>query len=141
MSRRTPGWLVALCGAIASVCGWLPWLTSGGGRLSAIGGVIGELPGPAPGFGVGQLIVLLASTLIVAGAMAARGFSPRLASVVALTISVLLIVLTVWFYRLYVYAPVAAGYGLYLGGAVGVVAVLASVWAMVAAWAASPRVA
>jgi hypothetical protein len=69
--------------------------------------------------------------------MAARGLSARLASSVALTISVLLVVLAVWYYRLYVYPPVAAGYGLYIGAAVAVVAVLMSVWAMVAAWAAA----
>ncbi|MEO3758006.1 hypothetical protein ABGB19_06925 [Mycobacterium sp. B14F4] len=141
MSRLDPGWLVALCGAIVSVSAWLPWLTAGGGRVSAIGGVVGELRGPAPGFGVGQLIVLLASMLIVAGAMAARGLSPKLASSVALGLSVLMLVLTVWYYRLYVYSPVSAGYGLYLGAAVGVAAVLASVWTMVAAWATAARTA
>lgn len=114
---------------------WLPWLTANGGRVSAIGGVFGDLPAPAPGFGVGQLIVLLASLLIVAGAMAARGFSARLASTAALSISVLLVVLMVWYYRLYVYSPVSAGYGLYLGAAMAVAAVLLSVWAMVTAWA------
>lgn len=135
MSRLRPGWLVALCGAIVSVSAWLPWLTANGGRVSAIGGIFGELPAPKPGFGVGQLIVLLASLLIVAGAMSARGFSARLASTAALAISVLLVVLAVWYYRLYVYAPVSAGYGLYLGAAVAVVAAVLSVWAMVAAWA------
>lgn len=135
MSRLRPGWLVALCGAIVSVSAWLPWLTANGGRVSAIGGVFGDLPAPAPGFGVGQLIVLLASLLIVAGAMAARGFSARLASTAALSISVLLVVLMVWYYRLYVYSPVSAGYGLYLGAAMAVAAVLLSVWAMVTAWA------
>jgi hypothetical protein len=135
MSRPRPGWLVVLCGAIVSVSAWLPWLTAGGGRISAIGGVVGEVRGPAPGFGVGQSIVLLASMLIIAGAMAARGLSARVASSVALALSVLLVVLTVWYYRLYVYAPVSAGYGLYLGAAVGVAAVLASVWTMAAAWA------
>lgn len=139
MSRLGPGWLVALCGAIVSVSAWLPWLTAGGGRISAIGGVVGELRGPAPGFGVGQLIVLLASLLIVAGAMAARGLSPRLASSAALALSVLMVVLTVWYYRLYVFSPVSAGYGFYLGAAVGVAAVLASVWTMVAAWATGAR--
>jgi hypothetical protein len=141
MSRLRPGWLVALSGAILSVSAWLPWLTARGGRVSAIGGVVGELPGPAPGFGVGQLIVLLASMLIVAGATAARGLSARMASSAALGLSVLLLVLTVWYYRLYVYAPVSAGYGLYLGAAVGVVAVLASVWSMVAAWSMATRTA
>jgi hypothetical protein len=95
---------------------------------------------PPPGFGVGQLIVLLASTLIVAGAIAARGLSGRLASTAALVISVLLVVLTMWYYRLYVYPPVSAGYGLYLGAAAAGFAVLLSVWAMVAAWSAASRV-
>ncbi|OBF98355.1 hypothetical protein A5790_03685 [Mycobacterium sp. 852002-51152_SCH6134967] len=135
MSRVRPGWLVALCGAIVSVSAWLPWLTANGGRVSAIGGIFGDLPAPKPGFGVGQLIVLLASLLIVAGAMSARGFSARIASTAALAISVLLVVLSLWYYRLYVYSPVSAGYGLYLGAAVAVVAVVLSVWAMVASWA------
>ncbi|KUI41567.1 hypothetical protein AU197_17485 [Mycobacterium sp. IS-1590] len=135
MSRVRPGWLVALCGAIVSVSAWLPWLTANGGRVSAIGGIFGDLPAPKPGFGVGQLIVLLASLLIVAGAMSARGFSARIASTAALAISVLLVVLALWYYRLYVYAPVSAGYGLYLGVVIAVVAVVLSVWAMVAAWA------
>ena len=142
MARLRPGWLVVLCAAVLAVSVWLPWLTSradGGGRVSAIGGVVGSMPVPAPGFGVGQLIVLLASTLIVAGAMAARGLFGRLASSSALTISVLIVVLTMWYYRLYVYAPVSAGYGLYLGGAAAVCAVLLSVWAMLAAWSAVSR--
>ena len=91
------------------------------------------------GFGVGQLIVLLAATLIVAGAMAARGLSARVASSAALAISVLLVVLTVWYYRLYVHAPVSAGWGLYLGGVMAIAAVLLSVWAMAAAWASATR--
>ncbi|OBB39830.1 hypothetical protein [Mycobacterium sp. 852002-51961_SCH5331710] len=135
MPRVRPGWLVALCGAIVSVSGWLPWLTANGGRVSAIGGIFGDLPAPKPGFGVGQLIVLLASLLIVAGAMSARGFSARLASTAALAISVLLVVLAVWYYRLYVYSPVSAGYGLYIGAAMAVVAAVLSVWAMVTSWA------
>ncbi|UUO02688.1 hypothetical protein M4D79_04800 [Mycolicibacterium novocastrense] len=135
MSRVRPGWLVAMCGAIVSVSAWLPWLTANGGRVSAIGGIFGDLPAPKPGFGVGQLIVLLASLLIVAGAMSARGFSARIASTAALAISVLLVVLAVWYYRLYVYSPVSAGYGLYIGAAIAVVAAVLSVWAMVTAWA------
>ncbi|VEG38905.1 putative transmembrane protein [Mycolicibacterium flavescens] len=135
MSRVRPGWLVALCGAIVSVSAWLPWLTANGGRVSAIGGIFGDLPAPKPGFGVGQLIVLLASLLIVAGAMSARGFSARIASTAALAISVLLVVLSLWYYRLYVYSPVSAGYGLYLGAGIAVVAVVLSVWAMAASWA------
>jgi hypothetical protein len=93
------------------------------------------------GFGVGQLIVLLAATLIVAGAMAGRGLSARLASTAALAISVLLVVLSVWYYRLYVYPPVSAGYGFYLGVVMAGAAVLLSVWAMAAAWAAASRTA
>ncbi|OBF27768.1 hypothetical protein A5724_29625 [Mycobacterium sp. ACS1612] len=140
MARLRPGWLVVLCAAVLAVSVWLPWLTSradGGGRATAIGGIVGSMPVPPPGFGVGQLIVLLASTLIVAGAMAARGLFGRLASSAALTISVLLVVLTAWYYRLYVYAPVSAGYGLYLGGAAAVCAMVLSVWAMLASWSAA----
>ena len=141
MSRLRPGWLVALCAVILLVSAWLPWLTAdGGARASAVGGVVGDvadLREKLSGFGVGQLIVLLASMLIVAGAMAARGVSARVASSAALAISVLLVVFTVWYYRLYVYPPVSVGYGLYLGLAMAIAAVLVSVWAMVAAWAAT----
>lgn len=143
MARLRPGWLVVLCAAVLTVAVWLPWLTSradGGGRANAIGGIVGTMPVPPPGFGVGQLIVLLASTLIVAGAMAARGLFGRLASSCALAISVLLVVLTMWYYRLYVYSPVSAGYGLYLGAGAALFAVLLSVWAMVAAWSATSSV-
>ena len=142
MSRLRPGWLVALCAAILLVSAWLPWLTADGARASAVGGVVGDmedLRNRLSGFGVGQLIVLLAATLIVAGAMAARGLSARVASSAALAISVLLVVLTVWYYRLYVYAPVSPGYGLYVGGGMAIAAVLLSVWAMAAAWAAATR--
>src|ERR1700752_3181911 len=143
MARLRPGWLVVLCALVLAVSVWLPWLTSiadGGGHANAIGGIVGTMPVPPPGFGVGQLITLLASTLIVAGAMAARGLSGRLASTAALTVSVLLVVLTTWYYRLYVYAPVSAGYGLYIAAAAGVSAVLVSVWTMLAAWSAASRV-
>ena len=143
MARLRPGWLVALCAMVLAVSAWLPWLTTradGGGRANAIGGVVGRVQAPPPGFGVGQLIVLLAATLIVAGAMAARGLSARMASSAALAISVLLLVLTVWYYRLYVYDPTSAGYGLYLAAVAAIAAVLLSVWAMVAAWAAATRV-
>lgn len=143
MARLRPGWLVVLCAAVLAVSVWLPWLTSradGGGRANAIGGIVGNMSVPPPGFGVGQLIVLLASTLIVAGAMAARNLFGRLASSAALAISVLLVVLTMWYYRLYVYSPVSAGYGLYLGAGAALIAVLLSVWAMAAAWSAPGRV-
>ncbi|MDA4084880.1 hypothetical protein MHAS_03427 [Mycolicibacterium hassiacum DSM 44199] len=141
MSRLRPGWLVAFTAALVVVSAWLPWLTVDGQRASAVGGVVGgDLAGLAErltAFGVGQSIVLLAACLIVAGAMAAQGLSARLASTAALAISVLLVVLTVWYYRLYVYGPVSVGWGWYVGGATAVAAVLTSVWAMVAAWPAS----
>ncbi|MDX1887890.1 hypothetical protein [Mycolicibacterium sp. 120270] len=141
MFRLSPGWLVAFCAAVLAVTVWLPWLTTraaGGGRANAVGGVQGSMSLP-PHFGAGQLITLLASALLVAGAMAARGLSARVASSAALGISVLIAVLTMWYYRLYVHGPVAAGYGFYIGAAVTVLAIVLSVWAMVVAWASAGR--
>jgi hypothetical protein len=142
MARLRPAWFVVLCALVLLVSAWLPWLTTsadGGGRANAIGGKVGQIPVPPPGFGVGQLIVLLSSTLIVAAAMAARGLSARVASTAALSISVLLTVLAWWYFRLYVAAPIAAGYGLYVGGSATVIAVVGSVLAMVAAWSEVSR--
>jgi len=141
MLRLSPGWLVAFCAAILAVAVWLPWLTTqaaGGGRANAVGGVQGNLTLP-PHFSAGQLIALLASTLLVAGAMAARGLSARAASSAALAISVLIAVLTMWYYRLYVHGPVSAAYGFYIGAAVTVLAIALSVWTMVAAWSSVGR--
>jgi hypothetical protein len=137
MARLRPGWFVVLCSAVLLVSAWLPWLVTsadGGGRANAIGGRFGQIHVPPPGFGVGQLIVLLSSGLIVAAAMAARHLYPKIASTAALGISVLLAVLVMWYYRLYVGSPVAAGYGLYVGGGAVVAAAVLSVFAMVAAW-------
>jgi hypothetical protein len=137
MARLRPGWLVVLCSTVLLVSAWLPWLVTsadGGGRASAIGGKIGQIHVPPNGFGVGQLIVVLSSTLIVAAAMAARSLHPKLASTAALAISVLLAVLVLWYYRLYVGQPVGAGYGMYVGGSAILAAVVLSVFAMVAAW-------
>src|ERR1700748_1089209 len=117
MFRLRPGWLVALCAAILAVAVWLPWLTTradGGGRGHALGGAGGTLVLPAQ-FGAGQLITLLASTLIVAGAMAGRGLSVLAASAAALVISLLLVALTLWYYHINVHPPVSAGYGFYIG--------------------------
>lgn len=133
MVRLRPGWLVALCAAILVVVAWLPWLTTsaeGGGRANAIGGAVGSIVLPS-GFGIGQLIVLLGSGLIVAGAMAGQGISERLASAVALLISLLLAALTAWYYVLNVKPPVAAGYGLYVGAGLALLAAACSVWALV----------
>jgi hypothetical protein len=132
MTRLRPGWLVALFAAAVSVSAWLPWLTTrtgGGGGANAIGGSVGSLHLP-PGFGPGQLIVLLSSALLVAGAMVGRGLSVTLASVAALAISSLVVALTVWYYHVNVKPPVSAAYGLYIGGIAAVAAVLCSVWAL-----------
>lgn len=141
MTRLHPGWLVALFAAILSVSVWLPWLTTavnGGGHASAIGGSVGSLHLPR-GFGVGQLIVLLAATLLVAGAMAGRGLSARLASVAALAISLLIAALTIWYYHLNIVPPITAGYGLYLGAGSTVGALGCSVWALTAVFVADSR--
>jgi hypothetical protein len=142
MARLRPAWFVVLCALVLLVSAWLPWLTTSagsGGRANAIGGKLGQIAVPPPGFGVGQLMVLLSATLIVAAAMAARGLSARIASTAALSISVLLTVLAWWYFRLYVAPPIAAGYGFYIGGAATAVAVVLSVLAMVAAWSEGSR--
>lgn len=135
MTRLRPGWLVTVFAAALALCSWLPWLTTsagGGGRASAIGGTVGSIMLP-PRFGAGQLIVLLASVLIVLGAMVARGISPRLAAGAAVVISLLVAVLTGWYYRANVVPPVAAGFGLYLGAACALAVLLCSVWALLVA--------
>ena len=142
MARLRPAWFVVLCALVLLVSAWLPWLTTsagGGGRANAIGGKLGQIAVPPPGFGVGQLMVVLSSTLIVAAAMAARGLSARIASTAALSISVLLTVLTWWYFRLYVAPPIAVGYGFYVGGVATAFAVVLSVLAMVAAWSEAGR--
>jgi hypothetical protein len=138
MTRRLrPGWLVAFFALVVSVSTWLPWLTTavnGGGWANAIGGAHGNLLLPG-GFGAGQLIVLLSSALLVAGAMVGRGLSVKLASVAALTVSLLIVALTVWFYKLNVNPPVSAEYGLYVGAGGAVCAVVCSIVAVIAALA------
>lgn len=135
MTGLRTGWLVALCAAVLSVSVWLPWLTTtvdGGGHANAIGGSVGSLLLP-PRFGVGQLIVLLASALLVAGAMVGRGLSTKSASLVALVLSLLIMAMTAWYYHLNVVPPVSAGYGLYAGAVGAAGATGASVWALVSA--------
>ncbi|WP_024441825.1 hypothetical protein [Mycobacterium sp. UM_WGJ] len=135
MTRYRPGWLIALCAALLSGSAWLPWLTTsaeGGGHASAIGGSAGAIALP-PRFGVGQLIVLLASVLLVAGAMVARALFTRLAAVVAVLDSALITALGIWYYRLNVAAPINAGYGLYIGAVAVVGALCCSVWALITA--------
>lgn len=133
MIRLRPGWLVALSAAVLAVSVWLPWLhttVDGGGRASAIGGVFGSLSLPER-FGMGQLIVLLASSLLAAGAMAAREISPRWASVAALAISVCIAGLTAVYYQLHVHTSVSAAYGWYLGAAAAGAAIGCSLWSLI----------
>ncbi|HTX94121.1 MAG TPA: hypothetical protein VME67_04285 [Mycobacterium sp.] len=133
--RLRPGWLVAFFALVISASAWMPWLTTavnGGGWANAIGGAHGNLELPR-GFGAGQLIVLLSSALLVAGAMVGRGLSARLAAAAALTISLLIVALTVWYYRLNVNPPVSAEYGLYVGAVAAVCAVVCSAVAVIAA--------
>jgi hypothetical protein len=133
MSRLRPGWLVVLFAATVSVSAWLPWLktgVNGGGWANAIGGSVGSLHLPH-GFGPGQLIILLSSALLVAGAMAGRGLSMKPASVAALAISLIVVTLTVRYYDVNVKPPVAAAYGLYVGGVAAAAATLCSMWALV----------
>jgi hypothetical protein len=142
MARLRPGWFVVLCATVILVSTWLPWLTTGGaggGRASAIGGKVGQLAVPPDGFGVGQLIVILSTTLMVAAAMAARRLFARSSSAAALAISVLLAVMTLWYYRLYVVGPVEAGYGFYVDVVATVVAIVLSVFAMIVAWGEQGR--
>ena len=130
-----PGWLVALFALVVSASAWMPWLTTGvggGGWANAIGGRHGSLELPS-GFGAGQLIVLLSSTLMVVGAMVGRGLSVKLASVVALVISLLIVALVVWYYKLNVHPPLSAEYGLYVGAVGAAGAVACSVSSVIAA--------
>lgn len=133
--RLRPGWLVAFFALAISASAWMPWLTTavnGGGWANAIGGAHGSLELP-PGFGAGQLIVLLSSLLLVVGAMVGRGLSVRLASIAALMVSLLIVALTVWYYKLNVKPPVSAEYGLYAGAVSAVCAMTCSVVAVIAA--------
>ena len=133
--RLRPGWLVALFAVIVSASSWMPWLTTtvgGGGWANAIGGAHGSLELPR-GFGAGQLIVLLSSTLLVAGAMAARGLSAKLSSIAALLVSLLIVGLAVWYCKINVNPQVSAEYGLYVGAAAAGCAVVCSLWAVVSA--------
>lgn len=79
-------------------------------------------------------MVLLSSCLLVAAAMAARQLSAKVASIVALMLSVGLTALGVWYHQLYVHAPVSAAYGFYLGLSTAGLAVVLSALASVVAW-------
>lgn len=133
MFRPRPGWLVVASAAVLAVSVWLPWLTTparGGGRANAAGGTVGSLDLPDR-FGAGQLIVLLASTLLVAGAMVAREISTRWACLAALTISLCIAALTAWYRHHYVGNSVSVSYGWYLGAVAAAAAIGCSLWALV----------
>jgi hypothetical protein len=126
--------MLALSAAMVSMSVWLPWLTTGrggGGWATAIGGSVDGLH-VQQRFGTVQLIVLLSSVLLVAGAVVGRGLSARTASVAALLISLGMIALMVRFYSINVKPPMSAAYGLYLGGVAAAAALLCSVWALAA---------
>lgn len=133
MARLRPGWLVVLFAAGLSVCSWLPWLTTstnGGGRASAIGGTFGSIT-LTTRFGPGQLIVLSASALIVLGAMMARDLGARPAALLAVAISVLIGVLTWWFFHVNLVVPMRIGYGFYIAAVCAAGALACSIWALV----------
>ena len=132
MNRLRAGWLITLVAVLLVVSAWLPWLTTsagGGGRASAIGGAAGSIEVPGR-FGVGQLIVLLASVLVVLGAMMARDLSARLAGAAAVVISVLVALLAWSYYRANVHPPLSAGYGFYLGAVCVTGLLICSVWGL-----------
>jgi hypothetical protein len=143
MAWLRPGWLVVLFAAVIAVSGWLPWRTmviGGHGHASAIGGATGDLSAPVK-FDAGQLIVLLASTLIVAGAMTAQGLSARMSAVAALVLSLSIGGLIFVYYRQKITPEIEVGFGLYIGAAATGLAALCSIWALLAALAAgrAPR--
>jgi hypothetical protein len=59
----------------------------------------------------------------------------KLASIAALVISLLIVALTVWYYKLNVNPPVSAEYGLYVGAVGAGCAVLCSLSSVIAALA------
>ena len=134
-----PGWLVVFFALVVSASAWMPWLriTRTGGWANAAGGAHGNLALP-PGFGAGQLIVLLSSSLLVVGAMVGCDLAVRFASIAALIISLLIVALTVWYYQINVNPPVLAEYGLYLGAAGAICAAACAVPSIVAALASGP---
>jgi hypothetical protein len=139
MTRLRPGWLVVLFGTVISVSGWFPWRTTtvgGGGHSNAMGGTFGSIL-PLDKFDSGQLIVLLASGLIVAGAMTARNLSVRISSLTALVLSLSIGALTIVYYLQKVHSPVDAAFGLYIGAVATVFAVMCSVWGVLTAWSAT----
>jgi hypothetical protein len=138
--RVRPGWLIVLCAALLSASVWLPWLTTGvggGGHATGIGGTAGSLELP-PRFGLGQTITLLASVLLVVGAMAGRRFAPRGSSGAALALAVGIGVLIGLYHVQNVAGDVAAGYGWYIGAGLAGAATVAALWTVVDAIRSHP---
>jgi hypothetical protein len=104
----------------------------GGGRASAIGGTLGSVSLP-PRFGAGQVIVLLASVLLVLGAMVARDLFQRAAATAAAVVAILVAVLTWWYFDTHVVGPVSAGYGFYIGAVCAAATLACSIWSLVSA--------
>jgi hypothetical protein len=139
MTRLRPGWLVVLFATVIAISGWLPWRTTaadGGGHSNAMGGTTGSIVHLSK-FDAGQLIVLLASGLIVAGAMTARNLSVRISAVVALVLSLSIGGLTIVYYQQKVHPPVDASWGLYISAVATVLAVICSVWGLLIASSAT----
>lgn len=127
MRRLQPGWLVAFCALVVGVSCWLPWVTTSGEHASAIAGSVAGVA--MPRLGPGQFMVLLAALAIVAGAMTARGLSGRLTAVTALVLSIAVLALGIWYYRMHMHPPLAVGYGFYIAAVAAVGAVACAVWA------------
>jgi hypothetical protein len=61
----------------------------------------------------------------------------KFASIAALVISLLIVALVAWYYKLNVNPPVSAEYGLYVGGVAALCAVACSISSVIAAVAAA----
>lgn len=139
MTRLRPGWLVVLFATVIAISGWLPWRSTtadGGGHSNALGGITGHIPSLSK-FDAGQLIVLLASGLIVAGAMTARNLSVRISAVVALVLSLSIGGLTIVYYHQQVRPPIDASWGLYVSAVATVLAAICSAWGLLIVWSAT----
>lgn len=120
--------MVALFAVAVAVSAWLPWLSTGigsDGWGAAIGGQHVQHR-----FGTAQLIVVLSSALLVAGAVVGRGLSTKGASVAALLISLAEVALLARYYSVNVKPTVPAAYGLYVGTVSAVAALVCAMWAL-----------
>lgn len=128
---RRVGWLLTLAGVVLATTVWLPWIhtsAGGGGRASAIGGTVGSVVLP-PGFGAGQLVLLLAVLLIVAGAMVGQSIVRRYAGIAAAILAVGELGCAAIYYRTNVHGPIAVAYGLWIAVGAAVIAFALSVLA------------